>query len=241
MRCPGARLSRARAPHQSTEPTRAAEGSDLLSPTPFGGFRGRAAAGWQKPELQPGSAARPFPLLGQMLPLGPGRQSALHLRRCSAPDGAGGARAGPGPKGRQPRTVGPKAVSPPGSGPAACEGPRPVPMCCWGRGAAAGRQDRDGGPGSSRRGHGTLAWPLWGRRPGKTMTWQQWLARGHGPPWEQCSAWVVLGQAAATEGACCQPCPVLGPQSGLEAWQCPWQPLSMARLSATHAATGPGA
>lgn len=218
MRCPGARLSPARSPHESAEPTRAAAGSDLLPPAPLGGFRGRAAAGWEKPELQPGSAARPFSLPGQMLPLGPGRQSALHRRRCAAPDGTGGARAGPG-RGRRdgsPAPWAPRLCHLLAPGPPPARAPVPCRCAAGAEGPRRGGRTGTGGPGSSRRGHGTLAWPLWGCRPGKTMTWQQWLAWGHGPPWEQCAAWVVLGQAAVTAGACCQTCPVLRPQSGSE-------------------------
>uniref|UniRef100_A0A8C2YA57 Artemin n=1 Tax=Coturnix japonica TaxID=93934 RepID=A0A8C2YA57_COTJA len=55
LRCPGARLSPACSPHESAEQTRFAAGIDLLPPAALVGFRGRAAAGWEKPVLQPGS------------------------------------------------------------------------------------------------------------------------------------------------------------------------------------------
>lgn len=85
---------------------------------------------------------------------------------------------------------------------------RPVPSR-WDAGAEGPRRGgrprergpEEGGGVPSQRGAGTLAWPLRGCRPGKTMTWRQRLARGHGPPRERRAAWAVLGQAAAAGGA----------------------------------------
>lgn len=155
------------------------------------------------------SAARPRrPFTGSRgscAPLGPGPQRPVPRRR---PTGrAGRPRRTVPPPGRGRRSGSPAAWAPsrcvtawplarsrrgPPSRPAVLLGP-------GGRGGAVGAGP--GGPAPAGGGHGTLAGPLRGCRPGKTVTWRQRLARGHGPPRERCAAWAVLGQAAAAGGA----------------------------------------